>query len=154
MRFLTQLIKGVVAFWLFSTTIWAFGDLIGVDNTPKLIFFSYLSGIILVYVTFKAIVLHGTQYKMVYAPSTPLMTVNLALASILFCTIIGAAMLLTGKAIYTEGFSVYLSYLFLPPMYMCFVPTLLLRWKASDGEKMTTEFALIAKPFGFELAKK
>lgn len=154
MKFLSQLIKGVLSFWLFATTMWAFGDLVGVDNTPTLILLSYLTGIVSVIVTFKVIVLHGTQYKMVYAPSTPLMTVNFILASILFCTIMGAAILLTGKIIYTEGFSEYLSYVFLPPMYMCLTPTLLLRWRSSDGEKMAIEFAMLTKPFGFELASK
>lgn len=154
MKFILQLFSGMAGFCLFSVSLWAFGVAIGVNNTLELIFFSYFSGIVLVYATIRIFVLSGTQYRFVFTPSSPLMTVNLFLASIIFCTIMGSAMLLSGKAIYSEGLDTYITYLFLPPMYMCFLPTLLMRWKAADGEKMTKEIAMIAKPFGFELAQR
>lgn len=154
MKFITQLITGMTIFCTFAVGMWALGDLIGVDTSIDLIIYSYFSGVVMVYLTFKLCILQGTQYRMIYAPRSLHVRVNTFLASIIFCTIMGAAMLLSGKVIIIEGLVEYLSCLFLPPLFMCFLPTLLMRWKAEDGEKMTKDFALLAKPFGFELASK
>lgn len=153
MKLIYQLVTGVTTFCLFSYGMWAFGDYIGVGTAYDLVLFSFFSGAVMHYLAFKTIILRNSGYRVTFKPTSLLMAINGVLGGLLYFSIMGAAMLVSGKLIFTEGLISYFSHLFLPPLFLCFIPTLLMRWKIKDGDIMVISIAELTAFFGLRFVK-
>ena len=150
---LKRLFLGVGSFIAYVSLMWEVGVKLGVGTSYDLAIFSWVAGMIGVYLLSTLIVTKGTDYKFVIRAEHPLTVINAILGHIVLFGILGAAALLSGKVIYEEGFSEYLSMMWLPPLMMCFIPTLLMSWKAKEGDQMCKELAAVLFVLGYRLER-